>query len=109
MGLFDEGDVLVDELQDRDAREVDLLLARQPQQHVERPLVAVEVDDEPAVIGVPAGARLAVVGLERFCRQSTLLPVPRDDGDEFEDRLDRRSDQPEQHVRIDAQLPADQG
>ena len=42
----DEGEVLVGELQDRDLGEVDLLLARQREQHVDRPLIAVEIDDE---------------------------------------------------------------
>ena len=42
----DEGEVLVGQFEDRDAREVDLLLARQGEQKVDRAFIPVEVEDE---------------------------------------------------------------
>ena len=44
--------------QDRDAREVDLLLARQREQHVDRPLEPVEIEHERRFAGAaPRGLR----------------------------------------------------
>ncbi len=44
--LFDEFQVLLGQLQDRDLAQIDLLRARQGQQQVERPLEAVDIDDQ---------------------------------------------------------------
>ena len=42
--LAEIGEILLDQLEDRDLREIDLLRARQAQQQVERPFPAVEVE-----------------------------------------------------------------
>src|SRR5690606_499456 len=47
--LGDEGEILVGELQDRDLREVDLLLAREVEKNVDRPLVGAEIEEEVAL------------------------------------------------------------
>ena len=56
LGLVDEGQVLLGQLQDRDLAQVDLLGARQRQQQVERPLEAVDIDDQ-RLGGQPLGDR----------------------------------------------------
>ena len=45
--LRDELKILVGELEDRDLRQVDLLVARQDEQQVERPFIAFEVEHQP--------------------------------------------------------------
>ena len=42
----DEREILIGQGQDRDAGEIDLLVARQRQQQIDRPLIAVEVQDQ---------------------------------------------------------------
>ncbi len=42
----DERQILVGQRQDRDLAEIDLLLARQRQQQIDRPLIAVELEDQ---------------------------------------------------------------
>ena len=55
--LLDEGEVLVGQRQDRDLGEVDLLLARQRQQQIERPFEALDVDDQRRLVGGELGRR----------------------------------------------------
>ena len=57
--LFDEFQILVDQRHDRDAGEIDLLVARQMQKQVERPFETVDVDDQRRFA---AGARIVVLG-----------------------------------------------
>src|ERR1044072_3721665 len=53
--LLDEGEVLVGERQDRDLRQVHLLLARERQQQIERTLEARNVDDQRLLVGGEIG------------------------------------------------------
>ena len=49
--LLDEGEILVGERQDRNLREIDLLLAREREQQIERALEALDVDDQRRLVG----------------------------------------------------------
>ena len=53
--LLDEGEILVGQRQDGDLREVDLLLARERQQQIERALEALDVDDQRRLVGGELG------------------------------------------------------
>ena len=48
--LLDEGEILVGERQDRNAREIDLLVAGERQQEIERAFEAVDVDHERRLV-----------------------------------------------------------
>src|SRR4029453_9880648 len=51
----DEGEILVGERQDRDLGEIDLLVARQRQQQVERAFEALDVDHQRRLVGGTLG------------------------------------------------------
>ena len=53
--LFDEGQVLVRQRQNRNLREVDFLLTCQPQQQVERPFEPLDVDNKRRLVCRPFG------------------------------------------------------
>ncbi len=50
MGGLDEGHELIRQTQDRDLRQIDLLVPRQVQQQVQRPLVGTKIDDQPRAL-----------------------------------------------------------
>ena len=56
---LDEDQILLGERQDRNAREIDLLVARKVQQQVERPFEAGDIDDQRRIAG---DARIVVLG-----------------------------------------------
>ena len=58
---LDEGEILVGERQDRNLGEVDLLLARQRQQQIERAFEALDVDDQRRLVGARAPVARVVV------------------------------------------------
>ncbi len=67
-GLGDEFEILVGELEDRDALEVHLLLAGEREQQVEGALEAFEIDDQ-ALLRRPLGKRVfahEIVGHRRL-------------------------------------------
>ena len=53
--LLDEGEVLLGQRQDRNLGEIDLLLAGQRQQQVERAFEALDVDDQRRLVGAAVG------------------------------------------------------
>ena len=59
--LGDKREVLLGKPENRYLREIDLLVARQREKDVERPLVAVQIDDKGLIAG---RARGPVVGFE---------------------------------------------
>jgi hypothetical protein len=66
-GSLDEGEILLGERQDRDAGDVDLLARASVEQQIERPLEAVDVDDQ---------RRLGVAAVERADRSPRFAPDP---------------------------------
>ena len=56
--LLDEGEVLVGQRQDRDLGQIDLLLARERQQQIERTLETLDVDDQRRLVGRPLGGQI---------------------------------------------------
>jgi hypothetical protein len=52
-GGFDESEILIGKREDRDAGEIDLLLAGKRQQQVQRPLESVDIDDQRRLIRGP--------------------------------------------------------
>ena len=60
-GRLDEHEILVGQRQNRNLGEIDLLLPRQRQQQVERPLIALDVDDQRRLavgdFGGPSGLK----------------------------------------------------
>ena len=75
--LLDEGEILVGQRQDRDLGEVDLLLAREREQEIERTLEAFDVDDQSRLVGRPLGRRGSASNLisSRLMR-SPSAPLP---------------------------------
>ena len=51
--LLDEGEILVGKRQDRNLREVDLVVARQFEQQIERALEAADIDDQRLLLSPP--------------------------------------------------------
>ena len=49
--LLDEGEILIGEREDRDFREIDLLLACQHQQQIERAFEALDIDHQRRLVG----------------------------------------------------------
>ena len=56
--FLDEGEILLGERQHRNARQIDLLAARELEQEVERPLEAVEIDSEGGLAFGPVDLKL---------------------------------------------------
>src|SRR5208282_3524168 len=76
--LFDEGKVLVGERQDRDLGQVDLLLAGERQQEVERALKALDVDHQRGLVGGPLrefGDELQILGDHAYPCAGCQTPV----------------------------------
>ena len=63
---LDEVQILLDQRQDRNARQIDLLVARKMQQQVERPFEAGDIDDQRRVAG---DARIVVLGPQTVHRR----------------------------------------
>ena len=59
--FLDESEILVRQRQDRDLGEVDLLLAGEREQEIERPLEAFDIDDQSRLVGCPLRRQ---IGLE---------------------------------------------
>ena len=62
--FFDEGQILFGQAEDRDFREVDLLIARQGQQQIDRPFKTVQADDQFG--GARHRTRWRVIGYRLF-------------------------------------------
>ena len=71
--LFDEGEILIGQRQDRDFREIDLLLARERQQKVERTFKTLDVDDERGLVR----ARSGKIGRRTACLRRSCVPLRR--------------------------------
>src|SRR5215216_4946268 len=65
---LDEGEILVGQRQDGDLRQIDLLLPRQHQQKVERPLKSLDVDDQGRLAAVLDWGR--ILKIQFFCRHA---------------------------------------
>ncbi len=68
----DEGEILVGQGQDRQLGEIDLLLARQGEQEVDRPLIAVEIEEERRLL---ARIRASRPGARTVRRAQPPCPV----------------------------------
>ena len=73
LGSLDIIDILFGELQDRDTREINLLLARQGQQHIERPFIAVEINHQTALVIFPQAVPVRLVFIVTLKRHRFLL------------------------------------
>src|SRR6267378_789360 len=73
--LVDENQVLVGERQDRNLGEVDLLLAGEREQQIERTFEALDVDDQGALVGPELGRQIGVE-LHDIRRHQTLASLP---------------------------------
>src|SRR5690606_8759800 len=98
--LLDKDEVFLGECEDRDLREVDLLVAGELQQQAQRPLEAVDVDDETLVLGADvrfefrfAEARCgrAHAGLSPSSRSKRLSSAARSTGSEARRNASARS------------------
>ena len=79
----DESEILLGKLQDRQLCQVDLFLARQCQEQVQRSFIAVDVDNQCLVIGILGGLEwqvfLEIVGhaaTRASSRSSLARPLP---------------------------------
>ena len=74
--LLDEGEILVGERQDRDLREIDLLLARERQQQIERAFEALDIDDQRLLVGGEIGRKRSFRSSSAIMRSPSCRRIP---------------------------------